>query len=230
MVKNTSKISNKFSKRTDLPVFRERLLEALNRSGLSQRKLALELGKDPRSINHIFSGEVKAPDLHTLKDLSSKLDVSMDWLIGNKNEDITSEKAEKHVVRYFSHKKKLLDEKSCTAESYLPMNRFPLFDKPTTLDTCPVSTDLYEPYLYSADVVFIDRTINKVRYPSFYITHWEEFNEVYVEHLSYLNNGVFHTYPEGSRGNKSQKDKVEVSLEKIQILGKVIGKYSSHII
>lgn len=230
MVEKTSKVSNKFSKRTDLPVFRERLLEALNRSGLSQRRLALELGKDPRSINHIFSGEVKAPDLHTLKDLSSKLDVSMDWLIGNQNEDISSIKSERHVVRYFSHKQKLLDPANATAESYLPMSRFPLFDKPNTLDTCPVSTDLYEPYLYSADVVFIDRNTKSVRYPAFYVTYWEDFDEVYVEHLAYLDNGVFHSYPEGSRGSKSQKDKVEINIEKVRILGKVIGKYSSHII
>lgn len=229
MEEKVSNLSSKTSKRTDLPVFRERLLIALNRSGISQRRLALELGRDPRSVNHIFSGEVKAPDLNTLKELSTKLNVSMDWLIGNTSEDISSQSAEKHVVRYFSHKKKILDEKNCRAESYLPMSRFPLFDEPTTLDTCPVSTDLYEPYLYSADVVFIDRKVNKVRYPAFYLTHWKEFDEVYIEHLAYLDDGVFHTYPEGSRGSKSQKDKVAIS-ESVDIIGKVIGKYSSHII
>lgn len=228
----STKITNetkKISKRTDLPVFRERLLEALKKADISQRKLALELGKDPRSINHIFSGEVKAPDLFTLKELSQKLNTSLDWLVGNKTTDISPQSTEKHVVRYFSSKQKLLDPANATAESYLPMSRFPLFDKPTTLDTCPVSTDLYEPYLYSSDVVFIDRKTTSVRYPAFYVTLWEEFNEVFIEHLTFEEDNIVHVYPEGCRGRKTQPTKVPIDMKKVRVLGKVIGKYSSHI-
>ena len=44
---------------------------------MSQRQLALQMGKDPRTINHVFTGPVH-PDLGTLKDLCARLNVSAD--------------------------------------------------------------------------------------------------------------------------------------------------------
>ena len=50
-----SSSEKRVKKRVDLPIFRERLGEALKQKNISQRQLALNLGRDPRSINHIFS-------------------------------------------------------------------------------------------------------------------------------------------------------------------------------
>jgi transcriptional regulator with XRE-family HTH domain len=42
--------------KTDVPVFRDRLREALTDRDMSQRQLALSMGKDPRTVNHVFKG------------------------------------------------------------------------------------------------------------------------------------------------------------------------------
>ena len=92
--------------KTDLPIFRERLHEALKQLDLSQRQFALSIGKDPRTVNHVFKGPVH-PDLGTLKDFCERLNVSADWLLGLS--DIQEDHKAPKAIHRFAHLNDITD-------------------------------------------------------------------------------------------------------------------------
>ena len=135
-VSKTNKKS--FSKRVELPVFRERLMDALNKRNVSQRALALSIDRDPRSINHIFSGEVKAPDLNTLRELADALNISVDWLLGLKaTQENLEDNKDGHIIRYFTSKQDVMDNDKAISVSYTPLSRFKSSTSKNIV-TCPV--------------------------------------------------------------------------------------------
>jgi len=87
-------------KKPDLPIFRERLNEALKSHDISQRQLALKIDRDPRSVNHIFAGPVH-PDLPTLKALAKELGVSVDWLLGITDDKVSKIQTGLTILRRF---------------------------------------------------------------------------------------------------------------------------------
>lgn len=60
----------------------ENLKKLREKAGLSQQKLAQQLGLAQQSI-HSYENNVYEPDIATLKQLSAFFDTSVDYLIGN---------------------------------------------------------------------------------------------------------------------------------------------------
>ena len=65
-----------------VPIFKERLREVIEASGMSGAELAHDLGLDPRTFNHMVSGNTH-PDLMTLKEVSQRCNTSVDYLLGS---------------------------------------------------------------------------------------------------------------------------------------------------
>lgn len=66
--------------------FPERLKEARQKKGLSQRTLADKIGLIKNQIWHYENGKTE-PRLSTLVWIADALEVSIDWLVGRANDD-----------------------------------------------------------------------------------------------------------------------------------------------
>ncbi len=70
-------------KRELVPVFRERLQALIRRAGLSRAAFAEEIGVDRSALTQLLSGQsVRLPRVDTLRRISEKFSVSLDWLLG----------------------------------------------------------------------------------------------------------------------------------------------------
>lgn len=72
----------------------ENLKKLRERAGLSQQKLAQQLGLTQQSI-HSYENNVYEPDIVTLKQLSAFFNTSVDYLIGNTDIQIKMEKTDR---------------------------------------------------------------------------------------------------------------------------------------
>jgi len=70
-------------KRDRADLFRDRLMQALTRSGLSRAALARAVGVDRSTVTQMLAeGEVRMPGGHVVAACATALDVSADWLLG----------------------------------------------------------------------------------------------------------------------------------------------------
>ncbi len=70
-------------KRELVPLFRERLLILLQRARLSRSAFANEIGLDRSALTQLLSGQsVRLPRVDTLRRISERFSVSLDWLLG----------------------------------------------------------------------------------------------------------------------------------------------------
>lgn len=68
-----------------LEILRERLAEAINRKGLTARKLSGSIGANHSYVSQLLSGQGGMPGSSRLAALARELDVSVDWLNGTSN-------------------------------------------------------------------------------------------------------------------------------------------------
>ena len=64
-----------------VPIFKDRIREVIDKAGLSGAELAKAIGLDPRTFNHVTSGNTH-PDLMTLKEVAQRTDTSVDYMLG----------------------------------------------------------------------------------------------------------------------------------------------------
>ena len=64
-----------------------RIDELLRERNLSRRQLAREIGIPPTSLQSAFTKKSKSLNLQSVKDIATALDVSIDYLIGNEDEE-----------------------------------------------------------------------------------------------------------------------------------------------
>ena len=70
-------------KRELVPLFRERLVALIQRAGLSRAEFAREIGIDRSALTQLLSGQaVRLPRVDTLRRISERFSVSLDWLLG----------------------------------------------------------------------------------------------------------------------------------------------------
>jgi len=70
-------------RREIVEVFRERLGEVIDRSGLSRSAFAGEIGHDRSTLSHLLSPEhVRLPRAETIAAIAERAQVSVDWLLG----------------------------------------------------------------------------------------------------------------------------------------------------
>lgn len=75
----------------------ENLKKLREKTGLSQQKLAQQLGLTQQSI-HSYENDVYEPDIATLKQLSEFFDTSVDYLIGNTDIPNKIEKVDRYEL------------------------------------------------------------------------------------------------------------------------------------
>ncbi|MEQ8248948.1 MAG: helix-turn-helix transcriptional regulator [Alphaproteobacteria bacterium] len=86
MVEPTQRSTNR---REIARIFRERLTEAMGRSGLRAAGLAARIGVDRSTLSQILSDENdRLPRADTVAAMASELQVSLDWLLGLSNETL----------------------------------------------------------------------------------------------------------------------------------------------
>ena len=66
---------------TTVPQFKERMLELAKRYGYNYTAFAKALGYSQQTVNYWLNGK-RVPDAPNLIEISKKMDVSMDWLLG----------------------------------------------------------------------------------------------------------------------------------------------------
>ena len=70
-------------RREIVEVFRERLGEVIDRSGLSRSAFAGEIGHDRSTLSQLLSPEhVRLPRAETIAAIAERAQVSVDWLLG----------------------------------------------------------------------------------------------------------------------------------------------------
>lgn len=79
-------------------MFGEKLQALLDDNDISQSKLASELGVTSQAVNRWCSNTTQ-PDYDTLVTIAEKLDVSIDYLLGNDLKDIKVEEKNKQLVQ-----------------------------------------------------------------------------------------------------------------------------------
>lgn len=79
-------------------MFGERLKKILESKNISQMQFAKELGLTPPAINR-WCNNVTQPDYDTLVTIAEKLNVSIDYLLGNDLKDINVEEKNKQLVQ-----------------------------------------------------------------------------------------------------------------------------------
>ncbi len=75
----------------------ENLRKLRENAGLSQQKLANQLGLTQQSI-HSYESGIYEPDIATLKQLAAYFDTSVDYLIGNTDIRRKIEKVDRHEL------------------------------------------------------------------------------------------------------------------------------------
>ena len=63
--------------------FRQRLIEVMSRTGIKSAGLAQAIGVDRSTLSQLLAGENdRLPRVDTLMAIASKLQISVDWLLG----------------------------------------------------------------------------------------------------------------------------------------------------
>ena len=209
--------------KTDLPIFRERLHEALKQLDLSQRQFALSIGKDPRTVNHVFKGPVH-PDLGTLKDFCERLNVSADWLLGLS--DIQEEHTAPKTLHRFAHLNDITDmsKKLYSAPSYSHLDA-------TDLLMAPMNSDHYEPDIMKGDLLTIDMSVTEVTVGAMYVNSWPGETQTYVNYMyqSDLDGkmGLVCMWPKGTKAHALGFENRFFQKHELLIHGRVVGRYTS---
>ena len=215
------------SVKTDVPLFRDRLRAALVEKDISQRQLALSMGKDPRTVNHVFKGPVH-PDLGTLKDFCEKLGVSADWLLGlseNKDDDIRP-----RTLHRFSHLNDI-----CTHDKR--WFSIPTYAHPDSeyLAMAPMPSDSFEPNITKGDLLTIDMSVNSITSAAVYVTAWK--NEPETKYVNYMlkmvNEGVSRVAVKWLNGTKGERLGLETTVfdpEDLIVYGGGVGRYTESVL
>lgn len=75
--------NNKVDRRQTVDVFRNRLVEVIDRAGLSRSAFATRVGMDRSTLSQLLSGENdRLPRVETLASIARAEQVSIDWLVG----------------------------------------------------------------------------------------------------------------------------------------------------
>lgn len=212
--------------KSDLPIFRERLHEALKDLDLSQRQLAFQIGKDPRTIGHVFTGPVH-PDLGTLRDLCEKLNVSADYLLGlgQKSAPVGGGVVIKHFASFH-------DAFRGGEPCHIGITTLPEWDGATgdIVAFTMTSDNLNHPIVEDGDIIYVDKGVTEINRSSFYInrdatgTCWMLYINASDEPQS--GESVYtRIYFEGTRGYKQgNEERVQLSADYFDIVGKVMSK------
>jgi transcriptional regulator with XRE-family HTH domain len=213
--------------KTDVPVFRDRLREALTDRDMSQRQLALSMGKDPRTVNHVFKGPVH-PDLGTLKEFCQKLGVSADWLLGLS--ESKEESPQPQTLHRFAciddidnHEKRLFSTPSYSHRNvqYLAM--------------APMPSDMFEPIIKKEDLLAIDMSVKKITHGGCYVTSWA--NEPEHLYVNYMMKTVFDNVDKyavkwlaGTKGADLGIDTSYFDPADLIVHGLVVGRYTDSVL
>ena len=215
-------------KKPDLPIFRERLNEALKSHDISQRQLALKIDRDPRSVNHIFAGPVH-PDLPTLKALAKELGVSVDWLLGITDDKVSKIQTGLTILRRFKTMNDIAFPERFLSMDTLNTNAF---GDSQVVASVPVSTDNFSPLLEKDDILYVDMGYHDITTQGLYVCKWEGHGDnVYINlfNLTHIG-GVVMMWPEGCQGRKMGNPTTQdIDREKIKVLGKVITKQTTRL-
>lgn len=213
--------------KTDVPVFRDRLREALTDRDMSQRQLALSMGKDPRTVNHVFKGPVH-PDLGTLKEFCQKLGVSADWLLGlSESKEDNPQPQTLHRFRDLnditSHDKRAFSTPSYSHREveYLAM--------------APMPSAHFEPQIKEHDLLAIDMSVKSVTVGALYVVAMvSDPDTLYVNYmLRTLQDGRDLLCVKWLAGTQAEKLGLETnyfSPEDMVCHGKVIGRYTDSVL
>jgi transcriptional regulator with XRE-family HTH domain len=92
-------------------MFKDRLKEAMKKTGYTQQKLATKIGVDQGTISHYVRG-VSEPDINRVAEIGDALGINLNWLLLGKGEMLV-EAIEKIIdQRVETEKKQLLKEKA----------------------------------------------------------------------------------------------------------------------
>ena len=232
IVHDNEMMSSKMRKgvKTDLPIFRERLHEALKDLDMSQRQLALQMGKDPRTINHVFTGPVH-PDLGTLRDLCARLNVSADYLLGLGEK--TQPKGGGIIIRHYDTFNAAFQGGEA---SHVGVTTLPDWEGAEgEIVAFKMSHDnLNHPIIQDGDIVYVDTGVKKVRFSGFYINEdadgvcWN----IYINVSERMTDGpprLTRIYFEDTRGLRHGHDpRKELDPKHLKIRGKLLSKRTPH--
>ena len=217
--------------KTDLPIFRERLHEALKDLDMSQRQLALQMGKDPRTINHVFTGPVH-PDLGTLRDLCARLNVSADYLLGlgEKTEPTGGGK----VIKHYEDLRAAFSKDG--EASHIGVTTLPNWDnfQGDIIAFKMNGENLNHPIIEDGDILYVDTGQTTVATSGFYINE-DKRGRYWVIYIV-TNSGddgegrnFSRVYFEGTRGAKQVAEpRAAKTAEYFNIKGKVISRRTEH--
>lgn len=227
--------------KTDVPVFRERLHTALNAMEISQRKLAAKMGKDARTINHVFTGPVH-PDLGTLKEFCSNLNVSADWLLGltdtqesNDGEFDVSVKTYAAMDDAYDPLAVPLSISKCDSRFYKFTGDMVCYKIGNT------NGNLNAPVIHDEDYLYVDTDITEIGIPGFYATAIKGQEPRQIWHQYYVTGVSTDGCRQISRIYADNTDAVKMGLEKVkvwqeddfyksnEVLGRVMYRMSSHL-
>jgi len=217
----------KKSVKTDVPVFRDRLREALTDRDMSQRQLAILMNKDPRTVNHVFKGPVH-PDLGTLKEFCQKLGVSADWLLGlSESKD---EKPRPHTLHRFNHMNDIRDhdKRAYSTTSYSHPDI-------AYIAMAPMTSDNFEPNIKKGDLLAIDMSHNQITQGGIYVTAWANAPEfLYVNYMfKTIENGDEKwglKWLQGTKGAELGMNDKLIDPADMICHGIVVGKYSTSVL
>lgn len=213
--------------KTDVPVFRDRLREALTDRDMSQRQLALSMGKDPRTVNHVFKGPVH-PDLGTLKEFCQKLGVSADWLLG------LSESKEDNPQPQTLHRFKKLNDITDHGKRAFSTPSYSHRDV-EYLAMAPMPSDNFEPNIKKDDLLAIDMSVKKIHTAGVYVTAWvNEPDFLYVNYMMKVvrsgEDKVCIKWLNGTKGAQLGMESNEFNPDDLVCHGLVVGRYSDTVL
>ena len=228
--------------KTAVPVFRERLHTALNAMEISQRKLAAKMGKDARTINHVFTGPVH-PDLGTLKEFCSNLNVSADWLLGltdtqesNDGEFDVSVKTYAAMEDSFAPLAVPLSISKCDSRFYKFTGNMVCYKIGSA------NGNLNAPVIHDEDYLYVDTDFTEIGIPGFYATAIKGQEPRQIWHQYYVTGVSTDGIRQISRIYADNTDAVKMGLEKVkvwqeddfyksnEVLGRVMYRMSSHLL
>ena len=227
--------------KTDVPVFRERLHTALNAMEISQRKLAAKMGKDARTINHVFTGPVH-PDLGTLKEFCSNLNVSADWLLGLTDTQESNDGEFDVSVKTYAAMDDAYDPLAVPLSISKCDSRFYKFTGDMVCDKIGnTNGNLNAPVIHDEDYLYVDTDITEIGIPGFYATAIKGQEPRQIWHQYYVTGVSTDGCRQISRIYADNTDAVKMGLEKVtvwqeddfyksnEVLGRVMYRMSSHL-
>jgi len=160
-----------------MSIFSERLHIARKRKGLKQKQLAKQINVSSQNYNHYEKGRYE-PSLDGLKALSEILEVSVDWLIGNKQSYTSSFTLANNIEDYeiipvlqnISY-----NDGKIYGELKINWPKLSHIDKTYNLATI-VSDDGLLPYLKKDDVVLINTKSNSPIFNRYFLIDFDSLN------------------------------------------------------